>query len=73
MKHVIYWCAPKRWEKITDSTLNKEWNKLYEVLEYEEEENYENLVETAKGIPGCGGIEDSEINEWPILLQQTVK
>ena len=52
MKHVIYWCA-QSWENITDSTLNKSWNKLCDGLVYEEEEeNYENLVEMAKGIPG---------------------
>ena len=50
MKAVIYWGA-QSWGKITYSTLNKSWNKLYDGLEYEEEEeNYENLVEMAKGI-----------------------
>ena len=53
------------WDKITDSTLNKAWNKFCDRLEYEEgEENNENLVEMAKVNPGCEEIEESEIFEW---------
>ena len=76
MKHVMYWRAHS-WEKITYSTSNKTWNKVYDGLPtksmkkrqiFEEEENYENLVEITKGISGCEEIEESYINEWLCLL-----
>jgi hypothetical protein len=58
MKHVVYWAA-QAWEKVSDSTLQKSWNKLYEGIstaDEETDESYDDLREMLENIPGCEGM-----------------
>lgn len=63
MKHVIYWCA-QAWNKVQKETLQRGWRKIYDGLEDNGSESFENLTEMIHMIPGCENINESEIDEW---------
>lgn len=63
MKHVLYWCA-QSWDRITEASIKNSWNKLYDGLVSEDEEDNDNIEQLVQQIPGCEGIESSEIDDW---------
>jgi hypothetical protein len=63
MKHVIYWCA-QAWAKIKDETLQRCWRKIYDGLDEEETESFENLTEMVQSIPGCEDCNENDVDEW---------
>lgn len=65
MKHVIYWCA-QAWDNVKAETLQRCWSKLYDGLEGDDSENFENLTEMVKRIPGCEDMDTCEVDEWVV-------
>lgn len=65
MKHVIYWCA-EAWAKIKDETLKRCWRKIYDGLDEEEIESFENLTEIVHRIPGCEDMTASDVDKWVV-------
>jgi hypothetical protein len=66
MKYVVYWAA-QVWGKVSDSTLQKSWNKLYEGISTaveETDESYDALLEMLGNIPGCEGVQEEEVKLW---------
>jgi hypothetical protein len=66
MKHIVYWAA-QAWETVSDSTLQKSWNRLYEGISTADEEtgeSYDDLREILEHIAGCECMQEERVKLW---------